>query len=112
MLSKNEGFFLLELLLSLSALLMLCLFFMPLLMDVSNQSHRLASEKKAKQLVFEELQANLLEDRTSHNYSKFLNGTEYKIYWNQSPVNGQKEVCVEVGEQTFHPRIEICAIPE
>ncbi|MEH7178732.1 competence type IV pilus minor pilin ComGE [Neobacillus vireti] len=112
MLSKNDGFILLELLLSLSALFMLCTFFIPLLLDLNNQSHQLLRNKKAKQLLFEELQANLIEDRTGASYSKFHNGTEYKIYWLPSPLDGQEEVCVKVVEQTFLPGNEICAKPE
>jgi competence protein ComGE len=112
MLSKNDGYFLLELLLSLSAWFMMGTFFIPLLMDISNQSRQLVQDKKAKQFLFEELQANLVEDRTNSKYSIFHNGTEYKIYWAQSTVNGQKEVCVEVDGNTYLPRTKLCKLPE
>ncbi|MFP7297651.1 hypothetical protein [Neobacillus niacini] len=112
MLWKNDGFFLLELLLSLSALLMLGLFFMPLLIDLGTQSQQLVREKRAKQFLFEELQANLIQDRTNTHYTDTLNGTEYAIYWRQTPVNGKKEVCVKVVENTLLPSLEICAEPE
>ena len=112
MLWKNDGFFLLELLLSLSAWFMLGMFFMPLLMELSNQSQHLVRDKKAVQFLFEELQGNLTEDRTNSNYSIFHNGTEYKIYWKQSSGFGQKEVCVKVDETSFLPRTEICNVPE
>jgi competence protein ComGE len=112
MLWKNDGFFLLELLLSLSAWFMLGMFFIPLLMDLSNQSQQLVRDKKAVQLLFEELQANLTEDRTNSNYSLFHNGREYKVYWNQSSSIGQKEVCVSVEESFFLPRTKICKVPE
>jgi competence protein ComGE len=112
MLSKNDGFFLLELLLSLSALFMLSIFFLPLLHDLTNQSQQLVRNKKAKQFLYEELQANLLLDRSNSYYSVFHNGIEYKIYWVQSSGNGQKEACVKVDENTILQRIEICAVPE
>lgn len=112
MLLKNDGFFLLELLLSLSAWFMLGMFFMPILIELSNQSQQLVRDKKAVLFLFEELQANLTEDRTNSNYSIFHNGTEYKIYWKQSSVIGQKEVCVKVEETSFLPRTEICKVPE
>ncbi|MEH7013928.1 hypothetical protein V7087_24480, partial [Neobacillus niacini] len=70
MLWKNDGFFLLELLLSLSAWFMLGMFFIPLLMDLSYQSQQLVRDKKAKQFLFEELQANLVEDRSNSSYSE------------------------------------------
>ncbi|MDQ1001526.1 competence protein ComGE [Neobacillus niacini] len=112
MLWKNDGFFLLELLLSLSAWFMMGMFFMPLLMELSNQSQQLVRDKKAVQFLYEELQANLTEDRTNSNYSILHNGTEYKIYWNQSSGTGQKEVCVKIEGNSFLPRTEICKVPE
>jgi competence protein ComGE len=112
MLWKNDGFFLLELLLSLSAWFMMSMFFMPLLMELSHQSQQLVRDKKAVQFLFEELQANLTEDRTTSNYSIYHNGTEYKIYWIQSSDIGQKEVCVKVDKTAFLPKTEICKVPE
>jgi competence protein ComGE len=112
MLWKNDGFFLLELLLSLSALFMLSMFFVPLLIDFANQSQQLMRDKRAKQFLFEELQANLIEDRINTHYSVTLNGTEYTIYWRLNAVNGQKEVCVKVDENPLLPSFEDCAIPE
>lgn len=91
---------------------MIGLIFMPLLMDLTHQSQQLLRDKKSKQFLFEELQANLAEDRTNSSYSIFHNGTEYKVYWNQSPGNGQKEVCVKVEKNPLLPATEICAIPE
>lgn len=112
MLWKNDGFFLLELLLSLSVWFMIGMFFMPLLMELSTQSEQLVRNKKAVQCLFEELQANLTADRTNSNYSIFHNGTEYKVYWAQLSGIGQKEVCVKVDETSLLPKTEICKIPE
>ncbi|MEH7111907.1 hypothetical protein V7124_05930 [Neobacillus niacini] len=112
MLSKNDGFFLLELLLSLSALFMLCVFFIPLLADLANQYQQLVRDKKASQLLFEELQNNLLEDRSNSTYSILHNGIEYQVYWNQAASGGQKEVCVKVDEQTWLPRTQVCGVLE
>jgi competence protein ComGE len=109
---KNDGFFLLELLLSLSALFMLSMFFVPLLIDFSNQSQQLMRDKRAKQFLFEELQANLIEDRMNTHYSITLNGTVYTVYWRLNSVNGQKEVCVKVDENTRLQSFEDCAVPE
>ena len=108
MLLKNDGYFLLELLLSLSVLLMLCLFFMPLLTDLANQYQQLVRDKKANQLLFEELQAHLLEDRTNSRYSIVHNGTEYQVFWNQSTSSGQMEVCVKVDKQILLPSTQVC----
>lgn len=111
MLWKSDGYFLLELLLSLSVWFMIGMFFMPLLIELSSQSEQLVRDKKAVQFLFEELQANFTEDRTNSNYSIFHNGTEYKIFWNRQSI-GQKEVCVKVDETFFLPKTEICKVPE
>ena len=110
MLRKIEGFFLLELLLSLSAWFLLLLFFIPILTELANQSQQLVREKRANQLLYEELQANLTEDRTNFSYSLSHNGTEYKIYWTQE--NTLKEVCVKVEGTSLLSKIENCAVPE
>jgi competence protein ComGE len=85
---------------------------MPLLMDLSIQSQQLVREKKAKQLLFEELHANLIDGRSNSSYSIVHNGTQYNIYWILSEDSGQKEVCVKVDENSFIRRTEICSVPE
>ncbi|WHX99294.1 hypothetical protein [Neobacillus sp. DY30] len=112
MLRKSDGFFLLELLLSLSAWFMMGMFFMPLLMDLFKQPQQHIRDKMAEQFLFEELQANLTEDRTNSNYSIFHNGTEYKVNWNYSSGYRGKVVCVTVVETSFLPKTEICKVPE
>lgn len=112
MLQKNKGFFLLELLLSISAWLMMCLFFIPILLDLTNQSRKEEVEKKALQLLYEELEAKLGTDQAYTNYSFFSNSIEYKIRWKDSQVSNQKEVCVAVENNTFLSEMEICRLQE
>lgn len=112
MLRNNKGFFLLELLLSLSAILMLSLFLLPLLMDIKGQSRQLEVENKARQLMYEELQAKLIANPTLTNYTFVENGVQYKIIWKDSRTAGQKEVCVIVERNSFLPQIEICGALE
>jgi competence protein ComGE len=112
MLSKNKGFFLLELLLSLSAWFLIGLYLLPLLIDMTNQYKQLEVNKFARQLLYEELQAKLIDGQSYASYSVFLNGIEYKINWRDSSVPGQKEVCVKVEKNSFHPNTEICGVPE
>lgn len=110
MLRKNNGFFLLELLLSLSALLMICLFLIPLLIEMRNQTRTLEIEEKARQIMFEELQAKLINDQPLTNYSVNQNSITYKISWTDS--SQPKEVCVSVDKESFHKRTEICGTLE
>jgi competence protein ComGE len=112
MLLKNNGFFLLELLLSLSVWFMIGTFFLPLLIDLSTQSQQQLITKKANQFLFEALQANLMGESNYASYSIQVNGTEYKVFWGESAMIGKMEVCVKVEETMFKPQTELCAIPE
>ena len=94
MFQNNKGFFLLELLLSLSALLMLSMFLLPPLIHLNEQSRQLSIDNKARQLMYEELQANLINSQSMSNSTINENGVEYKISWTGTEMSGQKEVCV------------------
>ncbi len=109
---NKKGFFLLELLLSLSAWFMLCLFMIPLLMDVKNQGQQLEVSKKAEQLLYEELQAKIMNSENPVNYSVIHRGIEYKIIWRDQSLPNQKEVCVKVEKHLFILETEKCATPE
>lgn len=110
MLLNNKGFFLLELLLSLSAMFLICLVFVPLVTDLKKQSVNLETEKKMRQLMYEELEAKLIDNRTFANYTLAQNGIGYQITWEDS--FGQKEVCVKVEKTSLHLENEICGILE
>ncbi|MGG5255072.1 hypothetical protein ACQYAD_16695 [Neobacillus sp. SM06] len=112
MLRKSNGFFLIELLLSLSALLMLALFFVPLLADLNAQSQQLERESLAEQLLFEELNALMINGTPSLNHSIFRNGNEYKITWGSSSPGNQKEVCVTLEKKARLPGKTICRFAE
>ncbi|MDR7237179.1 hypothetical protein [Neobacillus drentensis] len=112
MLRSTKGFFLLELLLSLSAWLMLSLFCLPLLIELRDQSRQLELESKARQLMFEELQTQLINNKSFSNYTSILNGVEYQIIWKNSGTVDQKEVCVRIEKNSFLPETEICGLLE
>jgi competence protein ComGE len=109
---KNNGFILAELILSLSALFMICLFLAPILFDLSQQSKQLQVEKYATQLLFEELQSLIINNQPSQNHSTVQNGIEYQIFWNSTDIPEQRKVCVKVEKNTFQPEIELCRISE
>lgn len=109
MLSRGNGYFLLELLLSLSAWFMLGLFFIPLLIDMTNQAWLLGAERKATQLIFEELQAKLNDPSSFSGYTVSDNGLDYIVEWNESAA-GEKEVCVQVEKDGL--LYKTCKMPE
>jgi hypothetical protein len=112
MLRSSKGYFLLELLLSLSALFIISLFLLPLLTELREQYRQLELENKARQLMYEELQANLVSNRGTSNSTSIQNGIEYQIIWKDSELAGQKEVCVRVEKNSFLPEVEVCGLLE
>jgi competence protein ComGE len=111
MLRSTKGYFLLELLLSLSALFLICLYLLPLIIEIREQSQQLELENKAHQIMFEELQTKLINKNTISSYSTIQNRVEYKINWKNTGAD-QKEVCVRVEKNTYLPEIEMCGILE
>lgn len=112
MLWKSEGFFLLELLLSLSVLLMLSLFFVPLFVDFAKQEKQLEIDQQAEQFIYEELKASLINENISPDHSIFLNGIDYTIIWKNHEVTGYQEVCVKVEKTKFSLETNICRSAE
>ena len=102
----------LELLLSISAWFMLCLFLLPFLIDIKIQTEQEEISKRAEQLMFEELQGKLMGGQSYSSYSVFDSGIEYKVFWRDSALNGQKEVCVKVEHIAFNSQTEICSSQE
>lgn len=88
---------------------MLCLYILPLLIELNSHSFQLEANNKAQQLLYEELQAKLMDGNLYTNYSVFYQGIEYKILWSDLP---EKEVCVKFDKNTFLQKTEICAVPE
>lgn len=111
MLRSTKGYFLLELLLSLSALFMVCLYLLPLIIETREQAQQLELENRARQIMFEELQSKLISKSTNSSYSFIQNGVEYRIIWNDIEADS-KEVCVRVEKNSYLPDIEMCGILE
>jgi competence protein ComGE len=112
MLKRSNGFFLLELLLSLSALLIICLFLLPLLIQLRDESQELELETNARKLMYEELQANLISNRQTPNFTSIQNGVEYQINWKDNESAGQKEVCVRIEKNSFRHGVKVCGLLE
>jgi competence protein ComGE len=113
MLLKNDGLILAELLLSLSSLLMVGLFFAPHVTHLNNQAKSLQVEKQAYQYLYEELQALSIEGQPSIGPHITANGVTYQIFMRPSHLIGQKEVCVKVEKNNFvSEETEICSLLE
>ncbi|MDP4085244.1 MAG: hypothetical protein Q8934_11600 [Bacillota bacterium] len=109
---NNKGFFLLDLLLSLSILIMIGLFFTPVVMNLSIQSQQLKAENVAFQLLYEELDKFIINGHTSPDYSTKENGIDFLIHWKENSDSLQKVVCVTIEKNSFISDTEICATNE
>jgi competence protein ComGE len=109
---KNDGLILAELLLSLSCLLMLGLFFIPLIIDFKVKDRSLQVEKQAYQLLYDELYTFTNNPLLTSNHSVIINEIEYQIFWQEIADSGQKEVCVKVEKNHFQIEKSICKTPE
>ncbi|WP_251551363.1 hypothetical protein [Neobacillus muris] len=107
MLQSNRGYFLLDLLLSLSAMLLIGGSLVPLLIELRNQSAMLEISNQARQIVYEELHAKLT-DNSFTDYTTTCNAIEYQIHWKAVVTGDLKEVCVKVEESHLHQGTEIC----
>jgi competence protein ComGE len=112
MFQNSKGFFLLELLLSLSALLMIGMFLLPIFIQVRDQSHQVEIENISRKYMYEELQARMMDHQNFNNYSVVQDGIEYQIIWKDSLVDNGKVVCVKVEKNPFTHGTETCGIFE
>lgn len=108
MLVKNNGFFFIELLTSLTTLFMIFLFFIPILHDLTNQSSQIEIENRSYQLIYEEFNGFVLNNQLPQNYSLTENGYVFQIYWKDTGKSLPKVVCVQIEKNHFLPKKEIC----
>ncbi|UQD52726.1 hypothetical protein C0971_12310 [Bacillus methanolicus] len=99
---KSEGFFLGELLLSLSIWLLAIGVLLPFVMKVSYQSMKVRMETGAIHLLYEEVQAKIADGQVLGNRAVNRYGYEYDIIWKTD-----REVCVKFEERFQHP-VEKC----
>lgn len=91
---------------------MLCLFLLPILMEINSQTEQVKISKKAEQLKFEELEAKLNGSLSYSSYSVMDSGVEYQVYWKDDVLTGNKEVCVRSGKNSFQSETEVCGTLE
>ena len=79
MFQKNDGFFLVELLLSLSTWMIALGFLLPFVIQVTNQSEGLELEKTATHILYDELEKMKVEGNIGSNKSVTRNGVIYEV---------------------------------
>jgi competence protein ComGE len=93
MLRRNNGYFLVELLLSLSTWIIVTGVLLPLYLHLQYQTDLLQLENTALHLLFDELENKLDNNLLVGNKSIVLNGNLYEIKWYEN--TSKPEVCVE-----------------
>jgi hypothetical protein len=81
-------------------------------MEVRDLSRQLEIEKTAKRLVYEELQAKLIDNTNFVDYTTIQNKIVYQISWRNSSLGNQKEVCVTVEKNSLHRETSKCGVLE
>lgn len=111
MLLKNDGFFMAELLLSLSAWLIATSVLLPLTLVVIGQSVQLSQEADATYLLYDRLQQMKFQPEPLANSSIEKAGTNFVITTNRKNSGSNVEVCVEF-DGFLRKETSICALAE
>lgn len=109
MLQRNDGYFLAELLLSLSSWLLMTGLMLPMVMFVWEQSAQLQLDNTATHLLYDALESHIVEGVSTEGKLVHLNGTVYEIRW--SGEMSDTKVCVEYDVGQSVPK-QICKRPE
>lgn len=95
MLKKNKGYFLAELLLTLSAWLVIAGVMVPLIMKTMNHSIATKQENTAVKVLYETLLNAKKEGRIPLFETVSMNQTDYEVVYEQSNGQAIMEVCVQ-----------------
>jgi competence protein ComGE len=109
MLRKNDGFFLVELLLSFATWLIALGILLPLVIQVTNQSIQLELEKTATHILYDELEKRKIVGNVVNNKTVNRNGVTYEVEWRTT--EAKLEVCI-VFQNAKHSNCEKCQIFE
>ncbi|WP_053367125.1 type II secretion system protein [Bacillus sp. FJAT-27245] len=110
MLQRSRGFFLAEMLLSLTALGIAALFLIPALGFLWEKGERISFEKTARQLMYSELIRTASEGSGPFSRRETIGGYEYKVFVRQDG-KGNREVCVSY-EHSANGNGTVCGFVE
>jgi competence protein ComGE len=111
MLSRNDGFFLADVLLSLSSWLMAATVLLPMAMFITGQTAALRQENNAAHLLYDHLHQLKLSPELTGQGSISRDGTVFTVIMKQHVVGVPSEVCIEY-EDYFRIKKEKCALAE
>jgi competence protein ComGE len=104
---KNEqGFYMAELIISLSGWLLISGILVPLFIQVDKQSIEIQEKSEALHILYEYMQAVTIEDPVKENIIISGDYTQYEIVWGMEQEYGEKEVSIRY-ENVFGRTIQI-----
>lgn len=106
MLSKNKGYYLVELLLSLSGWILIASLMVPMLVLFNKQSVQIQEKSDALHILYEYVQEVIIENPERENFSVIKNNKSYDIIWVGEKEGRKSEVCIRY-EDVFGKIIQI-----
>jgi len=106
MLSKNKGYYLIELLLSLSGWILIASLMVPMLVVSNKQSVQVQEKSDALHILYEYVQEVIIESPERENFSVIKNNKSYYIIWVGEKEGRKSEVCIRY-EDVFGKTIQI-----
>ena len=111
MLSRNDGFFLSEMLLSLAAFFMGAAILLPIAIQIVNQTVESEKSVAASHLLYDELMYMKIEGTYSGREYFIQNGDRYNIKVTKNEGDSSWEVCIEYVDYA-HQQQKKCAASE
>jgi hypothetical protein len=106
MLSKNKGYYLFELILSLSGWILIASMMVPMLIQFNKQSVQIQERSEAVHILYEYVQEVLIENPERASFSVIKNNKSYDIVWYGETEGRKSEVCIRY-EDVFGKTIQI-----
>jgi competence protein ComGE len=103
---KNEGFYMAELIISLSGWLLISGILVPLFIQVNKQSIQIQEKSEALHILYEYMQTVTLENPKKENKVFTVDGTHYEIEWGEEIENENRKVSISY-ENVFGRSIQI-----
>ncbi|WP_428909100.1 competence type IV pilus minor pilin ComGE [Niallia sp. Krafla_26] len=105
MLRENKGYFLLELLISLSGWILIASVFVPMMIVFNKQSVETQEKSEALHILYDYLQEAVVENSERNDFSVIQHNKRYDIVWSEG--NGIKsEVSIQY-EDVFGKTVQI-----
>ncbi|MCQ6273717.1 hypothetical protein JMM81_01835 [Bacillus sp. V3B] len=102
---KNNGFYMAELLLSLSGWMLIACILVPMFIQLNKQSIQLQERSDALHILYEYLQTIVVENSDREDTIITRGNKQYEIVWQEAAVDGKTEVVISY-EDVFGYKVD------